>query len=212
LLRLRYLSVLTTSLFHTHLTRLQGKEEELRDFIIDSRRLVLMSEEPISQSVPHIYLSVVAKQFCSKFPNNVSITEGQLMVWEACLQLKGHEDAITSVSFSPNGNRIVSGSLDKTIRVWDAWEGKPPMEPLAGDTALVWSLPSHTMATVTYRALSTTQSEYGMRRPANRAWIPLKATPNMFALLRSRPMVIASCQALLTGRSEYGVHKLANHL
>ncbi|ETO06416.1 hypothetical protein RFI_30980, partial [Reticulomyxa filosa] len=38
--------------------------------------------------------------------------------------LKGHSDAVTSVQFSPDGNRIVSGSRDNTIRLWDASSGK----------------------------------------------------------------------------------------
>jgi WD40 repeat protein len=35
------------------------------------------------------------------------------------LTLKGHGDAVWSVSFSPDGKRIVSGSLDRTVKVWD---------------------------------------------------------------------------------------------
>ena len=31
-----------------------------------------------------------------------------------------HIDVITSVAFSPDGSKIVSGSWDKTIKVWDA--------------------------------------------------------------------------------------------
>ncbi len=30
-----------------------------------------------------------------------------------------HSDRITSVAFSPDGTKIVSGSDDKTIKVWD---------------------------------------------------------------------------------------------
>ena len=30
-----------------------------------------------------------------------------------------HSSYITSVVFSPDGTKIVSGSLDKTIKVWD---------------------------------------------------------------------------------------------
>ena len=35
------------------------------------------------------------------------------------LTLKGHSDTVSSVSFSPDGKRIVSGSGDKTLKVWD---------------------------------------------------------------------------------------------
>ena len=38
--------------------------------------------------------------------------------------LTGHSDAVSSVSFSPDGARIVSGSHDNTVRVWDAVTGK----------------------------------------------------------------------------------------
>ncbi|KIK34100.1 hypothetical protein CY34DRAFT_658933, partial [Suillus luteus UH-Slu-Lm8-n1] len=33
---------------------------------------------------------------------------------------RGHTSSVWSVSFSPDGTRIVSGSLDYTVRVWDA--------------------------------------------------------------------------------------------
>ncbi len=33
--------------------------------------------------------------------------------------LKGHEGIIHSIAFSPNGERLISGSWDKTIRLWD---------------------------------------------------------------------------------------------
>ena len=38
--------------------------------------------------------------------------------------LTGHTDWVSSVAFSPDGNTIASGSLDNTIRLWNAHTGK----------------------------------------------------------------------------------------
>ena len=36
-----------------------------------------------------------------------------------CLKtLKGHSDIVNSVAFSPDGTKIISGSWDKTIKIW----------------------------------------------------------------------------------------------
>jgi WD40 repeat protein len=37
---------------------------------------------------------------------------------------EGHEAEVTSIAFSPDGARIVSGSLDTTTRIWDVESGR----------------------------------------------------------------------------------------
>jgi WD40 repeat protein len=37
----------------------------------------------------------------------------------------GHEGAVRSVQFSPDGTRIVTASSNNTVRIWDARTGKP---------------------------------------------------------------------------------------
>jgi WD40 repeat protein len=48
------------------------------------------------------------------------------------LQLRGHDSWVYSVAFSPDGSKIISGSNDKTIRVWDASTGIEIVPPIRG--------------------------------------------------------------------------------
>ena len=52
-----------------------------------------------------------------------------------------HSNRITSVVFSPDGTKIVSGSADKTIKVWDFGALEPSNRPSLAKTdacSLVW--------------------------------------------------------------------------
>jgi WD40 repeat protein/serine/threonine protein kinase len=63
---------------------------------------------------------------------------GEAKVWDAesgkeIHFLQGHAGGINSVAFCPGGNRLATGSVDKTVKVWDAQAGKEIMS-LKGHT------------------------------------------------------------------------------
>ena len=45
---------------------------------------------------------------------------------------EAHSGWVMSLAFSPNGTKIVSGSFDKTIKVWDVGAPEPSNHPLLG--------------------------------------------------------------------------------
>ena len=44
--------------------------------------------------------------------------------YKELIVLVGHTDLVSTVAFSPNGKRLVSGSLDETMRLWNTSTGK----------------------------------------------------------------------------------------
>ena len=48
------------------------------------------------------------------------------------MPLEGHTDSVRSVAFSPDSKHIISGSYDRTIRIWNAQTGKAIGVPLQG--------------------------------------------------------------------------------
>mgnify|MGYP002525352262 CR=1 FL=1 len=48
-----------------------------------------------------------------------TVKMGDAGTGQKTLTVEGHSGDVTSVSFSPDGKRIVSGSDDNTVKVWD---------------------------------------------------------------------------------------------
>ena len=55
---------------------------------------------------------------------------GTLELWSE--KSEAHSGWVMSVAFSPDGTKIVSGSFDKTIKVWDVGAPEPSNHPLLG--------------------------------------------------------------------------------
>jgi WD40 repeat protein/serine/threonine protein kinase len=71
---------------------------------------------------------------------NTFLLGGEAKVWDAesgkeLLSLEGHDRAVTSVAFSPDGKLLATASLDNTVKVWDAQTGKE-LRALKGHTGL----------------------------------------------------------------------------
>ncbi|KIJ33644.1 hypothetical protein M422DRAFT_264414, partial [Sphaerobolus stellatus SS14] len=99
----------------------------------------------ITCSAPHIYISALpftpkcsplAQIYGSRFQGGISFLKGQLPSWPAELaRLTGHRGGVICIALSHDGKRIVSGSDDNTIRIWDAETGQNVGDPLTGHTS-----------------------------------------------------------------------------
>ncbi|KIO05569.1 hypothetical protein M404DRAFT_83068, partial [Pisolithus tinctorius Marx 270] len=96
----------------------------------------------ISHSAMHVYISALSfcpsnsflsKLLLPKFHCLAEVFAGGFKEWPGVqLVLGGHKDYVRSVTFSPDGRRILSGSNDKILRVWDAERGVQVGSPLEG--------------------------------------------------------------------------------
>ncbi|EIM84651.1 WD40 repeat-like protein [Stereum hirsutum FP-91666 SS1] len=120
------------------------------DFLSDAQIFIRVFAAIISQSAPHVYLSALAFSpkashlftlYAGRFPHIPHILAGHAEKWPATQQeMRGHRGTVLSAAFSPDGRRVVSGSSDSTIRIWDAETGDAVGEPLRGHTGWVWSV------------------------------------------------------------------------
>ena len=69
-----------------------------------------------------------------------------IWIWDASTgieilpPLRGHNYWINSVTFSPDGSKIISGSGDEKIRAWDASTGIEILPPLRGHNSRISSV------------------------------------------------------------------------
>jgi WD40 repeat protein len=73
-----------------------------------------------------------------------------------------HRNKVRSVAFSPDGQHIVSGSNDRTIRVWNAMTGETAAGPFTGHTDSVGLWHSRQMASTSSQVQTMEQFVCGM--------------------------------------------------
>src|SRR5882757_298767 len=118
----------------------------------DVCRFIITFHTPISISTPHTYISTapflpsqsplsgILSQWLTK---TIKMRRGKLLSRPTPpLQWIGHSGAVMCISCSPDGYHIVTGSIDKTIRIWDVEAGTTIGNPLRGHTDAVFSVAS----------------------------------------------------------------------
>jgi WD40 repeat protein len=148
--RQRLIGVLSTGLFLT--TSLSG-------FVIyqlqqaqrqRAEQLTLKAEEQLSSQPVNAAINAIAaleldRSAFVNFPNRPLSTSiqssllGFIQVNKEQNQLQ-HTSGVTSVAFSRDSQKIVTGSDDKTVHLWDAKTGQPIGQPLSGHTDAVFSV------------------------------------------------------------------------
>ena len=105
-------------------TTFEGSLDWGEDMKRDSSRifsLIMFGKEQWSDTESHFLLMVSILLRALETGHVRSVESGSL----ATKPFNGHTGGVYSVSCSPNGRRIDSGSADKTARSWDASNGDP---------------------------------------------------------------------------------------
>lgn len=117
----------------TSLLRRRSSGSDLLELVRDSHRFLLYCQGVIADHPLQTYSSailfspersLIRKNFKNEKPDWIMTKPAVEAEWGACLQvIKGPRRPVLAVAFSPDGERIVSGSGDMTLRIWDANNG-----------------------------------------------------------------------------------------
>jgi len=125
--------------------------DELAEFLRDAHSFVVSSHDAIEHSAPHIYLSalpfadtssLVYKDFAPRCAGLITVNTFGIDQHggRAFMTLTGHDNAVCSVSYSPDGHLLASGSSDGTVRIWNTLTGEETMSPMRSGDGVVLSI------------------------------------------------------------------------
>ena len=62
------------------------------------------------------------------------------MIVRSTMAKMGHSNCVWSVSFSPDGTKVASGSCDETVKLWDVTSGEKCLQTQEGHSSYVFSV------------------------------------------------------------------------
>ncbi|WPJ64533.1 hypothetical protein SMAC4_13811 [Sordaria macrospora] len=126
-----------------------NNQSQLSKLVWDAYRFALSYKSIIEQAPLQAYISalvfapknsLIKRNFEAEEPEWIRTKPAVELDWNACLQtLEGHSSYVRSVAFSPDGQRLASGSDDYTIKIWDPASGSC-LQTLEGHSSYVGSV------------------------------------------------------------------------
>src|SRR6266702_4639868 len=124
--------------------------EKFGSFVNDTSVFVRYFGGAMAKLAPHVYLSalpfaptrsLVSARHSGSFPRILRVERRRLSDWPSSkLVISTVGGDVYSVALSPDGQRIVSGSRDGRIRVWNATTGETAAGPFTRHTDSVFSV------------------------------------------------------------------------
>ena len=170
----------------------------------DAKRFVLSNVALIEEAPLQVYYSalvfspsksIVRGLFQAQIPDWIDLQPKVPETWDSLLQtLEGHSGWVYSVAFSPDGQKIVSGSWDQTVRVWDAAAG-----------TLLQTLEGHSHSVHSVLSVATSLDDSSKRLSVKYFWIMVDEKKAIWLPPNRRAQELASFKNKIAIKSSSGI-------